>query len=220
MPHGHELLLFIAAGWLLNLTPGADVLYIVGSSLREGVRAGLAAALGVVTGCLVHVTAAAVGLSAVLAASASAFAGLKVLGALYLLWLGLRLLSARGGGLGELAGSAVPQPARALRSVFAGGFLTNALNPKVALFFLAFVPQFIAPDAADKPLAFLLLGLLFTLNSLPVNAGWALAAAWLGGRRAIRRRLHWLDRGAAVLFIGFGLKLALAEAPVSVSTGG
>jgi threonine/homoserine/homoserine lactone efflux protein len=220
MPHGHELLLFIAAGWLLNLTPGADVLYIVGSSLREGARAGLAAALGVVTGCLVHVTAAAVGVSAVLAASASAFGALKVLGALYLLWLGLRLLSARGGGLGELAGSAVPQPTRPLRSVFTGGFLTNALNPKVALFFLAFVPQFIAPGAADKPLAFLLLGLLFTLNSLPVNAGWALGAAWLGRRHTVRRRLHWLDRGAAVLFIGFGLKLALAEQPVSVSTGG
>lgn len=220
MPHGHTLLLFIVAGWLLNLTPGPDVLYIVSHSLRGGTRAGLAASLGVGAGCLVHVTAAAVGVSALLAASASAFAALKVLGALYLLWLGLRLLSARGGGLGALTATAAPRQRPPLRSVFSGGFLTNALNPKVALFFLAFVPQFIAPDTADKPLAFALLGLVFTANTIVLNSGWALAGAWLAGRPAVRQRLHWLDRGAAVLFIGFGLRLALAEAPVPVSTGG
>jgi threonine/homoserine/homoserine lactone efflux protein len=213
MPHGHQLLLFIAAGWLLNLTPGADVLYIASNSLRAGARAGIVAALGVVTGCLLHVTAAAIGVSALLAASASAFTVLKFLGAVYLLWLGLRLLFARHGGLRDLPARAAGERPRALRSVFAGGFLTNALNPKVALFFLAFVPQFIAADASDKPVAFLLLGLLFTLNSVPVNAGWALAAAWLGQNGAVRQRLHWLDRGAALLFIGFGLKLAFADHP-------
>jgi threonine/homoserine/homoserine lactone efflux protein len=214
MPHGHELLLFVAAGWLLNLTPGADVLYIVGHSLRAGRRAGLMASLGVVSGCLLHVTAAAIGVSALLAASATAFTALKLLGALYLLWLGLRLLFSRQGGLRDVAGPGAPnERPRALRTIFAGGFLTNALNPKVALFFLAFVPQFIAPGAADKPLAFLLLGLLFTANSLPVNAGWAFAAGWLGRHQAVRHRLQWLERSAAVLFIGFGLKLAFADHP-------
>jgi threonine/homoserine/homoserine lactone efflux protein len=213
MPHGHELLLFIAAGWLLNLTPGADVLYIVSNSLRAGARAGIVAAMGVITGCLVHVTAAAAGVSAVLAASGSAFTLLKVLGAVYLLWLGLRLLFARQGGLQDVAAVTGGERRRTLRGVFAGGFLTNALNPKVALFFLAFVPQFIAPETPDKPLAFLLLGLLFTVNSVPVNVAWALSAAWLSRRPAVRQRLHWLDRGAAALFIGFGLKLAFADHP-------
>jgi threonine/homoserine/homoserine lactone efflux protein len=220
MPHGHEFLLFIAAGWLLNLTPGADVLYIVSNSLRCGARAGIVAALGVVTGCLVHVTAAAVGVSALLAASASAFTALKILGAVYLLWLGLRLLFSGQGGLRQAVAPAAGERRCALRSVFAGGFLTNALNPKVALFFLAFVPQFIAPDAADKPIAFLLLGLLFTVNSVPVNTAWALAAGWLSQRGAVRRRLHWLERGAAVLFIGFGLKLAFADHPAPFHSRG
>lgn len=220
MPHGHTLLLFVAAGWLLNLTPGPDVLYIVSHSLRGGTRAGLAASLGVGAGCLVHVTAAAVGVSALLAASASAFTVLKLAGAAYLLWTGVRILLAGEPARRDLAGAGASGGRRPLRLVFRGGFLTNALNPKVALFFLAFVPQFIAADAADKPLAFALLGLVFTANTIVLNSGWALAAAWLARRGAVQQWLRWLDRAAAVLFIGFGLKLALAEAPVPVSTGG
>ena len=212
-----QLLMFIAAGWLLNLTPGPDVLYIVTRALKNGLRAGLVAVLGIVAGCLVHVGAAAIGVGALLAASSAAFTLLKWLGAAYLLWLGLRLLLARGdGALAGVARDAVgraPAPV-ALKEVFLGGFWTNVLNPKVAIFFLAFVPQFIAPGTKNKALAFVLLGALFTVNAIPVNALWALAAAWLVRRvGAVQRGMHWLDRVAGCLFIGFGIKLALSERP-------
>lgn len=213
MPEAHQLLLFVVAGWLLNLTPGPDVLYIVSHSLRGGTRSGLAASLGVGAGCLVHVTAAAVGVSALLAASASAFTVLKFAGAAYLVWVGARLLLARGPAQRDLIAAGASPVRRPLPEVFRGGFLTNALNPKVALFFLAFVPQFIPADAADKPLAFALLGLIFTANTIVLNSGWALAAAWLARRGAVQHWLRWLDCAAAVLFIGFGLKLALTEPP-------
>ncbi|HEY1231332.1 MAG TPA: LysE family translocator, partial [Ramlibacter sp.] len=192
MPDLHQLLLFMAAGWLLNLTPGPDVLYIASQSLRGGARAGIVAGLGITAGCFVHVGAAALGLGALLAASAIAFTVLKWLGAAYLLWIGLRLLLARTPQAADLNALARQQPDVGLRAVFLGGFWTNVLNPKVAIFFLAFVPQFIAPDAADKTLAFLLLGALFNVNSVPVNTGWALAAAWMARRGAVQRSLHWL----------------------------
>ena len=213
MPDLHQLLLFMAAGWLLNLTPGPDVLYIASQSLRGGARAGIVAGLGITAGCFVHVGAAALGVGALLAASAVAFTVLKWLGAAYLLWIGLRLLLARTPQAADLNALARQQPDVGLRAVFLGGFWTNVLNPKVAIFFLAFVPQFIAPDAADKTLAFLLLGALFNVNSVPVNIGWALAAAWMARRGAVQRSLHWLDRAAGVLFIAFGLRLAFADLP-------
>lgn len=213
MPDLHQLLLFIAAGWLLNLTPGPDVLYIASQSLRGGARAGIVAGLGVTSGCFVHVAAAALGLGALLAASAAAFTVLKWLGAAYLLWVGLKLLLARAPQAADLHALARRPSEAGLRAVFLGGFWTNVLNPKVAIFFLAFVPQFIAPDAPDKTLAFVLLGALFNINSVPVNVGWALAAAWMARRGAVQRGLHWLDRAAGVLFIAFGLRLALADTP-------
>ena len=213
MPDLQHLLLFIAAGWLLNLTPGPDVLYIVSHSLRSGARAGVVAGLGITAGCFVHVVAAALGVSALMATSAWAFTLLKWAGAAYLLWLGARLLLARPQPAPDLAAAVAAQPPAHLRAVFLGGFWTNVLNPKVAIFFLAFVPQFIAPEADDKVLAFLLLGTLFNFNSVPVNSGWALAAAWMARRDGVQRALGWLDRIAGILFIGFGLKLALADHP-------
>ncbi len=201
MPDFQPLLWFIPAGWLLNLTPGPDVLYIVSNALRQGARAGVVAGLGITTGCFVHIGAAAVGVSALLAASATAFTLLKWLGAAYLLWVGVRMLFS-GGTLN------VPIPAGAQasslpvrwRSVFLGGFWTNVLNPKVALFFLAFV----------------LLGVLFNLNAMPVNVGWAVLAAWTARRVGVLQRgLNWLERVAGALFIGFGLKLALTDNPPS-----
>lgn len=214
-----QLLVFIAAGWLLNLTPGPDVLYIVSNALRSGARAGLVAGLGITAGCFVHVFAAAVGVGALLSASATAFTVLKWAGAAYLLWMGVRMLFSRaGGGNGAAIAAArsAPPLAASLRSVFLGGFWTNVLNPKVALFFLAFVPQFIAPGTDNKALAFVLLGVLFNVNAIPVNAGWALAAAWMARRAgAIQRGMHWLDRVAGAMFIGFGLRLALTDRPVS-----
>lgn len=214
MPDAQHLLLFMLAGWLLNLTPGPDVLYIVSSSLRAGAKAGLVAGLGITAGCFVHVFAAAVGVSALLATSATAFTVLKYIGAAYLLYIGLKILLAKPEeGDAPLGGTAGDAKVRTLRDVFVGGFLTNVLNPKVALFFLAFVPQFIVPESGHKAWTFVLLGALFNVNSLPVNAGWALAAAWMSKRSAVQRGLLWLDRIAACMFIGFGVRLALADNP-------
>ncbi|WP_372826982.1 LysE family translocator [Polaromonas sp.] len=211
-----QLLLFIAAGVLLNLTPGPDVLYIVTHALRRGARAGVVAALGITAGCFVHIVAAALGVSALLAASGTAFAVLKWAGAAYLVYVGVRLLTARNTGFAIDSGAddVGPPRAGALKSIFSQGFWTNVLNPKVALFFLAFVPQFIAPDVVNKPLAFLLLGLLFNFNGLWVNIGWALTAAWLAQRAAaLQQGMAWLDRVAGAVFITFGLKLALTDNP-------
>jgi threonine/homoserine/homoserine lactone efflux protein len=215
MPDTTQLLVFIAAGWLLNLTPGPDVLYIISNALRSGVRAGLVAALGIVSGCFVHVFAAALGVGALLAASATAFTVLKWAGAAYLMWMGAKLLLAKGGGSSivqaDVEGEAV---AVNLWRVYRQGFLTNVLNPKVALFFLAFVPQFIAPGTPDKVTAFLLLGLLFNVNSLPINFGYAWLAGWASRRvGAVQRTMHWMDRAAGVMFIGFGLRLAMSDNP-------
>jgi len=239
-----SLLLFVFAGLLLNLTPGPDVLYIVTNALRGGARAGMVAALGITAGCFVHIVAAAVGVSALMAASATAFTVLKWLGAAYLVYVGCRLLLSKAESAIDLEAIS-PDSTRAngqndYKTIFLRGFWTNALNPKVALFFLAFVPQFIAPTVEHKPLAFLLLGLLFNFNGLWVNLGWALAADWLmrrtrgvftagppqgenapprgaATREAAERGglLLWLDRVAGTLFIGFGIKLALTEAPTA-----
>ncbi|MFM6990352.1 MAG: LysE family translocator [Rhodoferax sp.] len=211
-----QLLLFIAAGLMLNLTPGPDVLYIVSHALRSGVRAGMVAALGITAGCFVHIFAAAVGVSALMAASATAFSLLKWAGAAYLVYLGLRMLKPGAATSADLGAqvSGAQNPAQSYRTVFLRGFWTNALNPKVALFFLAFVPQFIAPDMDNKPLAFFLLGLLFNLNALWVNFAWAALAARLArGSARVRHSMRWLDRLAGALFVGFGIKLALSAAP-------
>ncbi len=213
MPDAQHLLLFVAAGLLLNLTPGPDVLYIVSNALRSGARAGVVAGLGITAGCFVHVFAAAVGVSALLAASATAFTVLKWVGAAYLLWVGVRLLLARAPATAAGWDAPAGQPAAGLAAIFRGGFLSNVLNPKVAIFFLAFVPQFIAPDAEHKALAFVLLGTLFNINSVAINSGWALAAAWMARHGAVRRGMHWLDRAAGAMFIAFGVKLALSDNP-------
>ena len=213
------------AGVLLNLTPGPDVLYIVNQSLRGGVRRGLVAAWGITAGCFVHVAAAALGLGAVLATSTDAFNLIKWMGAAYLLWMGSRLLWRTSQAAGDevavspqamaaLPSKSSPEEVPRMRAVFFGAFATNALNPKVALFFLAFVPQFIPAQAPDPAWSFVLLGCLFNLNSLLVCMAWALAAAWLSHRaHRLQRGMRHLDRLAGLLFIGFGLKLALTDAP-------
>ena len=215
-----HLLFFAAAGLLLNLTPGPDVLYIVTQGMRSGARAGMVAALGITAGCFVHIFAAALGVSALMAASATAFSVLKWLGAAYLVYVGIRMVLARAPSEGDqnamysIASNRRNTGATALKSLFFQGFWTNALNPKVALFFLAFVPQFITPTTENKPLAFLLLGLLFNFNALWVNIGWALAAAWMARRLgAVQRGMYKLERVAGVMFIGFGLNLALSSPP-------
>lgn len=209
-----SLVLFVLAGWLLNLTPGPDVLYIVTHALRSGARAGIVAGLGITAGCFVHIVAAALGVGALLATSATAFNLLKWAGAAYLMVVGVKLLMSRSQGP-FLPTAQSAEPAN-LRRIFSGGFWTNVLNPKVAIFFLAFVPQFIAPGTEHPTWAFLGLGLLFNVNAIPVNAGWALAAAWMSRRAAVvQRGLHWLDRVAGAMFMGFGLKLGLTDNPAS-----
>lgn len=214
----HQLGWFVLAGWLLNLTPGPDVLYIVTQSLSRGVRAGLVAGLGITTGCFVHVAAAALGLSALLAASSTAFTVLKWLGAAYLLWMGVRMLLTRASRAEEddrnVANATPHAGPDTLTRVFFGGFMTNVLNPKVALFFLAFVPQFIPPGAPDKALAFALLGTLFNLNAIPVDVGYALLAAWTARRMGmVQRGMRGLQRAAGLMFIGFGVRLAMSDNP-------
>lgn len=210
--------LFILAGWLLNLTPGPDVLCIVNTALRDGARAGMVAALGITAGCFVHVAAAALGVGALMAASATAFTVLKWVGALYLLYVGVKLLwqrvSPHESNVANYSIGISDKGQKGLKNIFFKGFLTNVLNPKVALFFLAFVPQFIVPGAQHPALTFVALGLLFNVNALPINLGYALVAAWATRRMgAVQRGLSHLDRLAGLMFVGFGLRLALSEAP-------
>jgi threonine/homoserine/homoserine lactone efflux protein len=205
----HDLLLFVLSGLLLNLAPGPDTLYIVGRSSTQGWRAGASAALGISAGILVHTTAAAVGLSALLAASATAFTAIKIAGAIYLVYIGISLL--RSSGTAARGSTARPAPAP-LRTVFLQGFFTNVLNPKVALFFLAFLPQFVEPTASDKAIAFLFLGVLFNLNGTLWNLFVAWSSARIGGgvmRNAAIAR--WFNRCVGGLFIWLGLKLAFTR---------
>jgi threonine/homoserine/homoserine lactone efflux protein len=200
-----DLALFVVSGLLLNVTPGPDTLYILGRSAAQGRRAGSVAALGIGAGCLFHILAAALGLSALLAASATAFTALKWLGAGYLLYVGVSFLLSRP----RLPTTSASLPPAPLSTVFLQGLLTNVLNPKVALFFLAFLPQFIAPDAPSKALSFLFLGLVFNFN----GTLWNLFVAWGAARVATQlgasgRSATWLARAVGAMFIYFGIKLA------------
>lgn len=207
MPDAHALLLFAGAGLLLNVTPGPDLLYILGRSVSQGRQAGLVSALGIGAGCLFHVTAAALGLSALVLAVPVAYDVVRWAGALYLVWLGVKALRSQGGTL-EVQAMEATSP----RRIFVQGVITNALNPKVALFFLAFLPQF--ADPARGPLApqLLLLGAIFTVNGTLVCLLFALFAArlgeWLKTRYGVTRLL---DRATGGLFIALGLRLALLD---------
>lgn len=205
----HDLLLFVAAGVLLNITPGPDMLYIIARSSAQGARAGAAAALGIGAGCFVHIIAAAFGLSALIAASATAFAILKWLGAIYLVYVGLSLIWTSRDSPDAMPSVALA-PAR-LRAIFIQGFLTNVLNPKVALFFLALLPQFIESDAPSKALAFLFLGVVFNVN----GTLWNLLVAWIAARFSMgfrRTRLAaWFNRCVGCFFVYLGIRIALAK---------
>ncbi len=205
----HDLPLFMLAGFLLNITPGPDMALVLARASGQGARAGVAAALGIGAGAVVHIAAAATGLSALLLASASAFAVVKLIGALYLLYLGLMLLRGAVRPSGAVPVTALP-PASFGR-VFRQGALTNALNPKVALFFLAFLPQFVEPDAPHRALGFIVLGVIFTCVGTAWNVLVALMAGRLAGSSLMLRLRPALEGTIGALFIGFGVKLALAE---------
>ena len=208
IPGVHDLPLFIAAGLLLNVTPGADLALIGARSAGHGFRSGAAAALGVGAGCFVHVAAAALGLSALIASSATAFTVLRWVGAAYLVWLGIGML--RNGG--TAAATSAPSPAMSAWRSFVQGFLTNALNPKVALFFLAFLPQFIDADAPNKGWAFVALGTVFAVNGTIVNVAFAALVARVSHAFSGPGSIGgWVSRGVGVLFVALGVRLAFFE---------
>ena len=205
----HDLGLFIVAGLLLNFTPGADFLYILGRGASGGFGAGVWAALGVGAGCCLHILAAALGLSALLATSALAFTAVKWVGAGYLIYLGIALFRSRGG---LSAHGALRRESVSRRRGFWQGFLTNALNPKVALFFLAFVPQFIDSGSATKIQAFLVLGAIFNTTGTAWNVFVAWSAATLARRLEMAERIgRWVNRCLGALFVALGVRLALAR---------
>jgi threonine/homoserine/homoserine lactone efflux protein len=204
----HAFPLFLLSGVLLNLAPGPDTAYILGRSIAQGRRAGVASALGIAVGCLGHTAAAALGLSAFLATSASAFTVVKLIGGAYLIFLGIRIILAQAEPFQLQAGFRRAGSAAAFRQ----GILTNLLNPKVALFFLAFLPQFIDPASSVKVLAFLTLGLTFVAT----GALWCLILAWFAGAfgdrlRGNRRIAQWLNRAVGSLFVFLGTRLATAR---------
>ncbi|MBC7585942.1 MAG: LysE family translocator [Tardiphaga sp.] len=206
----HSLWLFVLSGVLLNITPGPDTAYIVGRSAQIGWRGGAAAALGISAGCLVHVFAAAIGLSALLAASSLAFTAIKWIGAAYLIYTGIKMLLTQAASP-DTDTVTVPR-ATTLRQVFWQGALTNALNPKVALFFLAFLPQFVDAEAPGKALAFVVLGLIFIGTGTLWGLGVAAFAAKAAGRiRQSGRALVWLNRALGAMFIGLGVRVAMLQ---------
>ena len=204
----HDFGLFLAAGILLNLTPGPDTLYILGRSIAQGREAGVASALGISIGSVFHTCAAALGLSAVLATSAIAFGTIKLIGAAYLIFLGARMI------LNRRPHLSLPSNfrRRTATAAFRQGILTNVLNPKVALFFLAFLPQFIEPGSSAKVPAFIFLGLTFVTT----GTIWCLILAWFASIFSQRIRQNetisqWLNRTAGALFVFLGLRLATTK---------
>lgn len=207
MPGVHDFALFVASGILLNLTPGADTLYIVTRATTLGRQAGAVAALGIAAGCCVHIVAAGLGLSALLATSAVAFTAVKLAGAAYLIYMGVALWRT---GPRSPKPAAAPLPATSPGRIFVQGALTNILNPKVALFFLAFLPQFVDPAGTSRLAAFLLLGTVFNTTGLLWNLFVAWSSAGIGRRvDGLPGRMHALHRIAGAVFVALGVKLAL-----------
>ena len=203
------LWLFVVSGLLLNVTPGPDTAYIIGRSIQLGWRGGAAAAMGISCGCLVHVSGAAIGLSAVLMTSSTAFAVVKLAGAAYLLFSGVQMLLSRPRPMADMT---APGEAVTLRRVFWQGALTNVLNPKVALFFLAFLPQFVAADSSHKTLAFLALGLIFICNGTLWCFGVAAFAAKAAGRiRQSDGVMVWINRVLGGMFVYLGCRVAMLQ---------
>lgn len=199
---------FLLSGILLNVTPGQDTLYIVGRSIAQGRRAGLLSVLGICSGAVIHTLAAAFGLSAILATSASAFTFLRFAGAGYLIYLGVRMWFDRGAEYQRPTGFAPVDSG----SIYRAGLLTNLLNPKVALFYLAFLPQFVDPLAQSKLMAFLFLGASFLVTGAIWCVVLALAASAIGSRLRVRSSVGTLIRRVTgTLFVGLGVRLAVTK---------
>jgi threonine/homoserine/homoserine lactone efflux protein len=206
LPDTPDLALFLIAATMLIVIPGPAVFYVLARSVAQGPVAGLVSVLGVGVGGLIHVLAAAVGVSAVVMASAAAFTVLKLAGAAYLLYLGIRTLLEP-----DSPQAVAVARARRLTRVFRDGVVVNALNPKTALFFVAFLPQFVDPGAGSVPQQMALLGLLFVGIGIVSDGVYALLAGGLSlrlqGSRAARRVRRWFSGG---VYLGLGVSVALA----------
>jgi len=220
----HSLGVFAATVFVVNATPGVDMMFTLASTLRHGVAGGIAAALGVVAGCVVHTLVAAFGLAALLATSATAFALVKWAGAAYLVWLAIGMMRAGaspgapdgdGDGAEDAARtwgamSTVPR-APTLARLFRQGLLTNVLNPKIAIFFLALLPQFIDATAPDKLIAFLFLGAWFVVQGALFLIAFVLLVAPLRRWRASPAWRRGLNAAGAAIFVWLAARLALVE---------
>lgn len=199
-----QLLGFLAAALLITLSPGPDNLMVLSLGLARGRRAGMAFGAGCALGCLNHTLLATLGVSALIAASPTAFTLLRWAGGLYLLWLGIQALRSRGGSM--QVDAPTERPAR----LFLKGLFVNAINPKVVLFFLAFLPQFVDPARGSAAVQMLQLGLLFTLQALLLFGSIGYFAGQAGERLARRPAIGlWLDRVAGAVFVLLGLRLLL-----------
>lgn len=202
-------ILFFSAALALNLAPGPDLIYILSRTVTQGYRVGIASSLGVCTGALVHVVAAALGLSAILATSALAFSIVKYIGAAYLFYLGIQALRSKGINL-DVSTTEVEQIS--LWQAFKQGMLVDILNPKVAIFFMAFLPQFVRSELGQTSAQIVGLGVLVILVAIAVETVFVLAAAQLTDVFRRNRRLSvWLDRLLGSVLIALGIRLALSE---------
>lgn len=209
MPDLSTLVVFVAAALALLLIPGPSVLYIVARSIDQGRLAGVVSALGVGVGTLFHISAAALGLSAILVSSALAFSLVKYLGAAYLIYLGLRKLLTR-----EKPQGAITIERKSLSRVFYQGVVVNLLNPKTALFFFAFLPQFVHPSAGPIATQVLVLGVTFVLFGFCSDSSYALLAGSIGGWLRGNLRFLRIERYVTgSIFIGLGVTAALASPP-------
>jgi len=204
----NDLWLFAISGLLLNMTPGADLIYLIDRSIHQGVRYGIAAGLGASLGCVVHICLAVLGLSAIMTSSELVFSVVKYLGAAYLAYLGLSLLLSKG--VGNSA-SHLNLKSHGFLAVLLKAAIINILNPKVAVFFLAFFPQFVDTNSSNAALAFLFLGAIFVFNATL----WNVIVAWSAGSLAGRFEPSSIIGGVlkkltALVFIGLGVRLALS----------
>ncbi len=199
---------FITAAILLNLSPGPDMAFILGQTARRGMQSGFSAMFGIWTGAFIHVIFAALGLSAILATSAVAFSVVKWVGAAYLIWLGLQALLSRGSNM-SVNGQVYP---KSLIKIFKQGVLVAVLNPKVAIFFLAFLPQFVELGAGSVSAQLFLHGFLIIVVAAFVEPPLILAGGKLTGYLSNNEQVsRWMDRGLGVLFVWMGLKLATSD---------
>ena len=203
----NDFLLFAFASLMLNITPGNDMLYVATRSTSQGIKAGIVSSLGIMAGCLVHLLAAVVGLSAIIANSAIAFSIIKYLGAAYLFYLGIKSILSKQ----NLFRVAEKVEQKSLLKIFQQGAITNVLNPKVALFFLAFLPQFIHPEKGNTAVQILILGSWFNFSGTAVNIVVAILFGKLGNWLSDKQWfVKWQNRITGFLLIVLGLKVAMS----------